>query len=380
MLCREMSSSPTRVDVPFVDLAPSHAVIRDDLLAAVDALLATGAFTNGPQVAAFEREFAAACGVRQAVGLASGHDALKLGLLALGLAPGDEVVIPAQTFVSTAEAVVQARGRPVLADVEDTTACLDADAAAAAVTDRTRFVIPVHLFGQLADMRRLQAVADRHDLVMLEDAAQSHDAKRDGKRAGAFGAAAAFSFYPGKNLGAMGDAGALVTDDAAVAEKTSALREHGQREKYRHELVGFTARLDTVQALFLSLKLPHLAAWNDERRWAARRYGELLDGVGDLVLPADGGEAHVWHLYVVRTRQPELLAAHLRELGISVGRHYPLPVHLNPAFAWLGYPEGAFPVAERWARECLSLPIFPGITEQQLEAVADGIASWFAGG
>jgi dTDP-4-amino-4,6-dideoxygalactose transaminase len=375
-----MSSSPTRIDVPFVDLAPSHALIRDDFLAGVDALLASGAFTNGPQVAAFEREFAEACGTREAVGLASGHDALRLGLLALGLEPGDEVVIPAQTFVSTAETVVQSGGVPVLADVDETTACLDPEAASAAVTERTRFVMPVHLFGQLADMERPQAVADRHGLVMLEDAAQAHDAMRDGGRAGSFGAAAAFSFYPGKNLGAMGDAGALVTDNPAVAELTRALREHGQREKYRHELVGFTARLDTVQALFLSLKLPHLAGWNDERRWAARRYADLLDGVGDLVLPADGGDAHVWHLYVVRTRKPERLAAHLRGLGVSVGRHYPVPVHLNAAFASLGYGEGTFPVAERWARECLSLPIFPGITEAQLEAVADGIVSWFSGG
>jgi dTDP-4-amino-4,6-dideoxygalactose transaminase len=376
----EMSSSPTRVDVPFVDLAPSHALIRDDLLAGIDALLSSGAFTNGPQVAAFEREFAAACGTREAVGLASGHDALRLGLLALGLEPGDEVVIPAQTFVSTAETVVQAGGVPVLADVDDRTACLDPAAAAAAVTERTRFVIPVHLFGRLADMEGLQAVATRHGLVVLEDAAQSHDAIRDGRRAGTFGAAAAFSFYPGKNLGAMGDAGALVTNDPTVADLARALREHGQREKYRHDLVGFTARLDSVQALFLSLKLPHLAAWNDERRWAARRYAELLDGVGDLVLPADDGDAHVWHLYVVRTSEPELLAAHLRGLGVSVGRHYPVPVHLNGAFGSLGYREGAFPVAEAWARECLSLPIFPGITEAQLEAVADGITSWFAGG
>ena len=375
----EMSPSTTRVDVPFVDLGPSHALVRDDLLAGVDALLASGAFTNGPHVAAFEREYADACGTREAVGVASGHDALRLGLLALGLERGDEVVIPAQTFVSTAETVVQAGGVPVLADVDDATACLDPEAAAAAVTERTRFVIPVHLFGQLADMEGLQAVADRHGLVVLEDAAQAHDASRDGRPAGTFGAAAAFSFYPGKNLGAMGDAGALVTDDAAVAELMRALREHGQREKYRHELIGFTARLDTVQALFLSLKLPHLTGWNGERRWAARRYAELLDGVGDLVLPADGGDAHVWHLYVVRTGEPERLAAHLRELGVSVGRHYPVPVHLNAAFASLGYGEGAFPVAERWARECLSLPIFPGITEAQLEAVADGIVSWFSG-
>jgi dTDP-4-amino-4,6-dideoxygalactose transaminase len=374
-----MSSSPTRVHVPFVDLTSSHALIRDDLLAGVDELLATGAFTNGPDVAAFEQAFAASCGVREAVGLASGLDALRLALIAMGLEDGDEVVIPAQTFVATAEAVVQAGGVPVLADVDED-ACLDPDAADAAVTPRTRFLMPVHLFGRLADMDRLGSLAARHDLRVLEDAAQAHDARRDGVRAGAFGAAGAFSFYPAKNLGAMGDAGALVTDDEELAHVVRSLREHGQREKYRHQLVGFTARLDTVQALFLSLKLPHLATWNEERRQAARQYTERLQGIGDLVLPRDDGEAHVWHLYVVRTASPEILGEHLRSAGIGVGRHYPVPVHLNPAFASLGYREGSFPVAEAWARECLSLPIFPGITEQQIEAVTDAVAAWFAGG
>jgi dTDP-4-amino-4,6-dideoxygalactose transaminase len=250
----------------------------------------------------------------------------------------------------------------------------------AAVTDRTRFVMPVHLFGRLADMNGLRTVAERHDLLVIEDAAQAHGAARHGRKAGTFGDAAAFSFYPGKNLGAMGDAGALVTNDTRLAEVVRALREHGQREKYRHELVGFTARLDSIQALFLSLKLPHLDRWNEERRQAVLRYNELLAGVGDLVLPEYAGEAHVWHLYVVRTNAPDALASHLQDSGIGVGRHYPVPVHLNPAFASLGYREGAFPVAEAWARECLSLSIFPGITEQQIEAVTDAVAAWFAGG
>jgi dTDP-4-amino-4,6-dideoxygalactose transaminase len=376
----EMSAAPTRVRVPFVDLWPSHGPLRDDVLAGVDALLASGAFTNGPQVADFEEAFAAWCGVSEAVGIANGLDALRLGLIALGLAPGDEVVIPAQTFVATAEAVLQAGGVPVLADVEEHSACLDPEAVDAVVTERTRALVPVHLFGRLADMDGLRAVAERHDLLVIEDAAQAHGAERGGRKAGAFGDAAAFSFYPGKNLGAMGDAGALVTGDPRVAEVSRALREHGQREKYHHELVGFTARLDTVQALFLSLKLPHLDGWNDERRQAARRYNELLAGVGDLVLPEDPGDAHVWHLYVVRTASPDALAAHLRDAGIGVGRHYPVPVHLNAAFAPLGHREGAFPVAEGWARDCVSLPIFPGITEQQLEAVTDAVTSWFAGG
>ena len=360
-----------------MDLRSIHDPLRDDVLAGVAELLESGAFVNGVQVGEFERAFADACGVREAVGLASGLDALRLGLVALGLEPGDEVVIPAQTFVATAEAVVQAGGVPVLADVDAESACLDPAAADAAVTPRTRIVVPVHLFGRLANMDAMQGVAERHGIRILEDAAQAHGVTRDGVPAGAYGAAAAFSFYPAKNLGALGDAGALVTHDSAIAETVRSLREHGQSEKYRHELVGWTARLDTLQALVLSLKLPCLDGWNSERRAAARRYAELLTGLGDLVLPADDGEAHVWHLYVVRTADPEGLAAHLRELGVATGRHYPVPVHLNDAFASLGHREGAFPVAEAWARECLSLPMFPGISDAQLETVAEGIRAWF---
>jgi dTDP-4-amino-4,6-dideoxygalactose transaminase len=313
--------------------------------------------------------------------VASGLDALRLGLIGLGIEPGDEVIVPAMTFVATFEAVTQAGGVPVPVDVGADDWNLDPEAAAAAMGERTRFLLPVHLYGQLADMRRLLELADTHDLVVLEDACQAHGATRDGIRAGAGGRAAAFSFYPGKNLGAFGDAGALVTDDHDLAARMRALREHGQREKYRHEWQGWTARLDTFQAHVLLRKLPQLDAWNDERRAAARLYGELLDGVGDLVLPpVPAGSDPVWHLYVIRTGDPGGLARFLEERGVASGRHYPEPPHLSEAYADLGYQAGSFPVAEAISREGISLPIYPGIPEEQLSNVVDAISAFFSRG
>ena len=377
-----MASSSTRdsVAVPFLDVVSQLREVREGVLEDVAGLLETGAFTNGPQVADFEAAFASYVGTRHAVGLASGLDALRLALLAFGLEPGDEVILPAMTFVATAEAVSQAGGRPVLADVSSSDYCLDADAAAAAISGRTRFLLPVHLYGQPADMHALAGLAERHGLAVVEDACQAHGASRDGVRAGTAGGAAAFSFYPGKNLGAIGDAGALVTDDAGVAATVRALREHGQVAKYRHARVGWTARLDTVQAAVLLRRLPLLDEANACRRSAAALYRELLTGVGDLVLPPDpAGDGHVWHLYVLRTGDPTGLAAHLAERGIGTGRHYPDPVHLTEAYAHLGRREGSFPVAEAIARECLSLPLFPGISDAQVGAVADAIRGWFDG-
>lgn len=370
-----------RTTVPFVDLRASNEPVREELLAAVAELIDSSAFVNGPAVASFERAFAAYCGTADAVGLASGLDALRLALLAAGLRPGDEVIVPAHTFVATVEAVTQAGGRPVLADVSELEYGIDPAAAADAVTARTSFVLPVHLYGQLADMRALQGLAERHGLALVEDACQAHGAERDGVRAGAGGLAGAFSFYPAKNLGAIGDAGALATDDTELAATVRALREHGQSRKYRHDLEGYTARLDTIQALVLELKLRLLDGWNEERRAAARFLSEGLAAVGDLVLPAVApGSEPVWHLYVVRTADPDALARFLGERSIATGRHYPDPVHLSPAYASLGYTSGAFPVAERLAREGLSLPIFPGISEAQLTAVVEGVRAYFSRG
>jgi dTDP-4-amino-4,6-dideoxygalactose transaminase len=368
------------IAVPFLDLAPSHAPLKERLLEEIGELFDTGAFTNGPSVVAFEQAFAAYCGVAECVGVASGLDALRLALIAGGLEPGDEVIVPAATFVATLEAVTQAGGVPVVADVSESDYCLDPSAAADAVGGRTHSLMPVHLYGQLTDMRALRALAHNQGVALVEDACQAHGAERDGLRAGAGGTAAAFSFYPGKNLGAAGDAGAFVTDDAELAAAVRALREHGQTAKYVHAREGWTARLDSIQALVLAHKLPLLDIWNGERRTAAHYYCEALRGVGDLRLPplAPGSDP-VWHLYVVRTADPEALATFLRERGIGTGRHYPDPVHLTQAYAGLGYRPGEFPVAEALAGECLSLPIFPGITEEQLEAVTAGVRAFFDG-
>lgn len=367
--------------VPFVDLEPQHAPLREELLAEIGELIDSGQFTNGPQVEELERAFATYCGSTHCVGVASGLDALRLGLLAADVGPGDEVVVPASTFVATLEAVTQTGATPVVADVRADDYGLDPGAGEAAVTPRTRFLLPVHLYGQMADAGGLLAVAARHGLGLLEDACQAHGATRDGLRAGAAGTAAAFSFYPGKNLGAMGDAGALTTSDGELATRVRALREHGQREKYRHERVGYTARLDTIQALVLRRKLERLDGWTAQRRAAAAFYGEALAGAGDLVLPAvPEGSEPVWHLYVVRTADPAALGRFLAERGIASGRHYPEPVHLTEAYASLGHRPGEFPVAEALAREALSLPLFPGIAEAQLAAVAGAVQEFFARG
>ena len=370
-----------RLCVPFVDLAPQHAPLREALLEEIGELIDSGAFTNGPQVAKLERAFAAYCGTSDCVGLASGLDALRLALLASDVGAGDEVVVPASTFVATLEAVSQTGATPVVADIGTKDYGLDPDAAAAAVTGRTRFLLPVHLYGQMADVRRLLEVADRHNIALLEDACQAHGAARDGMRAGSAGLAAAFSFYPGKNLGAMGDGGALTTSAAGLAARVRALREHGQREKYRHQWAGYTARLDTLQALIVLRKLAHLDAWTLQRRTAAAYYCDALRDVGDIVLPAvPAGSEPVWHLFVVRTSDPVALEGFLAERHIATGRHYPEPVHLTQAYSYLGYRDGDFPTAETLSREALSLPIFPGITEGQLAAVAAAVDEYFARG
>jgi dTDP-4-amino-4,6-dideoxygalactose transaminase len=364
--------------VPFLDLRPSHAPLKDAILEEFASLIESGAFTNGRQVGAFEEAFAAFCGVRNCVGVASGLDALRLGLLAAGLEPGDEVIVPAHTFVATLEAVSQAGGRPVVVDICEDDYNLDVARVEAAVTARTRFVLPVHLYGQMADMRRLRRIADDAGLIVVEDACQAHGAVRDGLGAGSVGTCSAFSFYPGKNLGAFGDAGALTTDDDAIAGRVRALREHGQSSKYNHAVEGFTARLDTIQAIALLHKLPQLESWNEERRRIASAYLDQLAGVGDLTLPlVPAGSTPSWHLFVVRTATPQRLADFLGKRGIGTGRHYPQAVHLSDAYAWLGHTHGDFPVAETVASEVLSLPIFPGMTDDQAAYVAAGVREFF---
>jgi dTDP-4-amino-4,6-dideoxygalactose transaminase len=370
-----------RTPVPFLDLRPSHDSLKQAILEDLASLIDMNAFSNGPHVGRFEEQFARYCGTRDCIGLASGLDALRLVLIGLDIGPGDEVLVPAQTFVATWEAVSQAGALPVPVEIGEDDYCIDAVAAAAATTSRTRAVMPVHLFGQMADMSSLTRLAERHGLALVEDACQAHGATRDGQRAGTAGSAAGFSFYPGKNLGAFGDAGALVTDDAELAVRVRALREHGQRAKYSHEAIGYTARLDTVQALVLLHKLEKLERWNEQRRAAAVFYHESLACLGDLRLPIEpAGSEAVWHLYVVRTARRDELVTFLRVRGIGVGLHYPEPPHLSVAYAHLGFGPGAFPVAEALAGEALSLPLFPGITETQLETVADAVSEFFRHG
>ena len=360
---------------PFVDLTAQYRELRDELLPAIERIMAAGAFIGGEPVTRFESAFAALCGAPHAIGVANGTDALHLALRALGIGPGDEVITVPNTFVATVEAIAHAGARPVLVDVRPDTLLLDADALEAALTPRTRAVIPVHLYGQLVDMEPIERWCARHAVALLEDAAQAHGARRRGRRAGAFGDAAAFSFYPAKNLGAAGEAGAVVTRRADLAERVARLRDHGQSERYHHALAGFNSRLDALQAAVLSVKLARLDGWNARRRALAAIYRDRLakvDAIELLPAPAEA-ESHVYHLFVVRSTERGRLRAALAARGIETGLHYPVPVHLQPAWQDLGYAEGAFPVAEAAARSMLSLPLYPQMTDDAVHRVCDAI-------
>lgn len=357
--------------VPLVDLAAQHAAVSKEVEEGWDQVLARTAFIGGPQVVLFESEYSDFIGADHCVATANGTDAIEIALRALGVGPGDECVLPANTFVATAEAVARIGAVPVLVDcVDDGTYLINTAAVEAAVTERTKAIIPVHLYGQAAAVEDLIPLAQRAGVWIVEDAAQSQGARRNGIRAGILGDVAATSFYPGKNLGAYGDAGAALTGSAEAAAKMRMIRDHGSPRKYEHEVFGFNSRMDTLQAVVLSAKLRRLDAWNAARRQAAARYEAMLSGQDGIILPRtlDGNE-HVWHLYVVRVPDRDRVLKELQEAGIGAGIHYPIPVHLTRAFADLGYQEGAFPVAEAAAGEILSLPIFAEITESQQEQV-----------
>jgi dTDP-4-amino-4,6-dideoxygalactose transaminase len=361
-------STPT--PVPLVDLKIQHRRIREAAFEAMHEVADNTAFVLSPHVAAFEREFAQYCEVDRVVGVANGTDAIEIALRAAGVGPGDEVIIPANTFIATAEAVVRAGATLALTDCDDDF-LMDPGALAARVTGRTRAVIPVHLYGQTAAVEAVRAVVGP-EVILVEDAAQAQGALRFGARAGSLGDVAATSFYPGKNLGAYGDGGALMTSSDAIADAALALRNHGGVRKYEHLVVGMNSRLDGLQAVVLSLKLRLLDEWNKERRQAADLYEDLLGGLPDVVTPRTvDGNTHVWHLYVVRVPDRDRVLTELNAAGIGAGIHYPAPVHLLPAFAGLGLGRGAFPVAEKLADEILSLPIYPGITAEQQHRVVD---------
>lgn len=363
--------------VPLVDLKAAHAEVEAEVRAGFDRVLATGGYIKGPETAGFEQEYAAFSGTRHCVGAANGTDALELALRALDLRPGGGVVLPANTFVATAEAVVRAGLCPVLVDADPDHLLIDPERAADALPGAVA-LLPVHLNGQLAPMAPLLELAAGRPVV--EDAAQSQGARQYGR---AFhGLISATSFYPGKNLGAYGDAGAVVTDDDGLAAAVRLIGDHGSGRKYEHERFGFNSRMDALQAVVLRAKLRRLPAWNEARRAAAGRYDRLLAGFDGLTLPRSApGNEHVWHLYAVRIgpgRDRDAVLAALQAAGIGAGVHYPVPVHLQPAFRHLGHGTGAFPVAERAARELLTLPLYPQITEGQQERVAEALAKALA--
>ncbi|MGQ9813577.1 MAG: DegT/DnrJ/EryC1/StrS family aminotransferase [Candidatus Roseilinea sp.] len=366
--------------IPLVDLKAQYQSIQADIDSAIRRVIETTAFINGPDVQSFEREFAEFCGAKHAIGVASGTAALQLAMLACGVGPGDEVITVSHTFCATAEAIAQLGARPVFVDIDPHTYTIDPSAAERAITSRTKAILPVHLYGLPADMDAIQSIARKHGLVVIEDAAQAHGASYKGRSVGAMGDAACFSFYPGKNLGAYGDAGAVTTNNEAIARAVSALRDHGRaigpdgkRSKYEHDRVGYGERLDTLQAAILRAKLPHLRAWTERRRVIAHRYRELLQGsaVGLPVEPPD--TRHVYHLFVVRVSDRRAVQDRLAAKGIDTGIHYPIPLHMQKSFAYLGYREGDLPCTEAAAREILSLPIYPELTAQQQDYVAQAI-------
>lgn len=387
-----MTRSTEPISVPALDLKAQYASLRGELEPVIRDVLQSQYFILGPEVSGLEAEVAGYCGARHGVGCASGSDALLLPLLALGVGPGDEVITSPYTFFATAGAVWRIGAKPVFVDIEPDTYNLDPARLAQAVTTRTRAVIPVHLYGQTADMDPINAVASRHGLAVLEDAAQAIGAAYNGRRAGRLGHAAAFSFYPSKNLGAFGDAGMVVTDDPDLARRVARLRVHGMEPKYHHHEVGFNSRLDALQAAVLRVKLRHLDDWTEGRRAAARRYRDLFEAAGlcdRVTLPVERpGYAHVYNQYVVRVpasaRDP--LRAHLASRRVGTEIYYPIPLHLQVCFAPLGYRPGDFPVAEAAAAETVALPMYPELSgdaqDYVVEAIAEFLnaAAWTAGG
>jgi len=360
------------MNVPFLDLKAQYTAIKDEIHAAVGEVMEKTAFAGGPFVAGFEQEFAKFCNCKHAMGVGNGTDALWLSLLALGIGPGDEVITVPNTFIATAEAITYCGAKPVFVDVEEKTYNMDPALLNAAITPRTKAVIPVHLFGQTADMDAILAIAGAHGLPVVEDACQAHGAEYKSRKAGSMGVTGCFSFYPGKNLGAYGEAGAVVTNDDAIAAKIRMFRDHGQSKKYYHGVIGWNARMDGIQGAVLSVKLKYLAGWNEARREHAREYTRLLASIEGVSEPREADYAkHIYHIYAVRTGQRDRLMTALTEQGISCGIHYPVPVHLQEAYHCLGLARGSFPVAEKCAEEFLSLPMFPELTTGQITYVVD---------
>ncbi|AXT85842.1 erythromycin biosynthesis sensory transduction protein eryC1 [Aeromicrobium sp. A1-2] len=365
--------------VPLVDLGAQQREIDAEVRAGLDAVFATTSFIGGADVARFEQEYAVETGVTHCVGVANGTDALELALRAAGVTVGGEVILPANTFIATAEAVSRIGATPVLVDVDPEYLLIEPDLVGEAVTSRTQAIVPVHLFGQVAPVERLTGLAAAAGIPIVEDAAQSQGALRHDRPAGSLGLVAATSFYPGKNLGAAGDAGAVTTNDEGIARTVRMMAAHGSPSKYVHDIIGLNSRLDTIQAVVLRAKLRRLAGWNENRRKAAERYRELLTQLPGVTLPASApGNLDVWHLYVVQVDHRDTVIESLAAAGVGAGIHYPTVVHLTGAYAHLGRARGSFPVAEAAADRILSLPLFPHITPEQQEHVASALAAALA--
>ena len=368
--------------IPFVDLTLQHQPIQGEIQQAMAAVLQRGDFILGKNVKEFESEFAQASGVNYGVGVASGTDAIALGLQACGITKGDEVLVPANTFIATVIGVIQAGATPILVDCDPHTALIDLNLAAKAITPKTKAILPVHLYGQMVSPKALLDFAQAHNIIIFEDAAQAHLAQREGYTAGSVGMAAAFSFYPSKNLGAFGNGGMLITDNQEVAQRVQTLRNYGAPKQYYHTEVGTNSRLDTLQAAILQVKLPHLSQWNQLRNQAAQIYDQgLKSGEDSKVIPmanlSQGG--HVYHLYVVRISQAssktrEQVQEFLKEKGIQTGMHYPIPCHLQPAYKSLGYQLGDFPQAEILCEQILSLPMYPGIKSEDIASIIEQLS------
>lgn len=359
------------MNIPFLDLKAGHECLRQELDAAWRRVMDSGWFVLGPELESFEREFAEYCEAQHCVGVGNGLDALYLILRAAGIGPGDEVVVPANTFIATWLAVSYTGARPVAVEPHEATYNLDPDALSAAITSRTKAIVAVHLYGHPADMDEINSIAEKHDLVVIEDAAQAHGARHNGRRVGSLGTAAAFSFYPGKNLGAIGDGGAVVTNDGALAEQVRLLRNYGSRTKYHHEGIGVNSRLDELQAAILRIKLRRLEEWNARRRQIAAQYRAQLM-IPNVTLPtvAEWAE-HVWHLFVIRCQARDLVRSGLERLGVGSLIHYPVPPHLQPAYK--EYNDIEFPLTERLAKEILSIPIGPFMSAQDIGGVIEAV-------
>ena len=361
--------------VPLIDLTRQYASIKDEIDAAIQQTLDQGTFAAGRAVAAFESEFARYCGVRHCVCVNSGTSALHLAMIAASVKPGEEVITVPFTFIATAWAISYVGATPVFVDVEPGTCTIDVDKIARAIGPKTRAILPVHLYGQMANLEPLGEICTKHGLLLIEDAAQAQGAEYSGRRAGAFGEIGCFSFYPTKNLGACGEAGALTTDDDEIATRLRQLRDHAQVEKYRHEELGYNYRMDEMQGAILGVKLRHLDAWNAARAVVAKNYLERLSET-PIILPSEApGRRHVWHQFVIRSPDRDPLRRQLSQAAIATGLHYPVPLHLQPPYKDLGHRAGDFPIAERLAEECLSLPIFPELREPEVDRVCRAVIS-----